>query len=155
MMKRLVTIAMLSASACASDALPDAPLAGMLGGEPFTIVSGFGQVDYDPPRLTTWLFDSEVTCDGETSYVRYVGVDAPAAVGTYNGEQGASLVYWRGNTPPLNDLTATIQIESLTATRVIGRVVSSEFSDDPDDSVLGRFDVPLCPLQSSVEVAPQ
>jgi hypothetical protein len=123
------------------------PLAGMIGGQPWTFVAG--ETDFflssQDTNYFTSLYDVAATpsCTpgGPSTAKNQIILEIPKMPGHYS--QGGTFVYPDSMGRPYNDITlsGTLEVTSISATEIVGGV---KMAIDSKNSVDGQFTVSIC-----------
>jgi hypothetical protein len=130
-----------------NDGFATTPVSGTVYNTNFTMVGGkaTSMTSNGVEVFDIYLTETAITCD-ETDNLGPLWITVPAAVGTYDFSSGAHIQFQDPNSSDFEGaLDAQIEITSITATTITGKLKGSGFNEGEND-INGTFTVQYCPI---------
>ncbi len=145
----LTLLATLAVGCGTSYDITDQPLAGTIGGTPWTFVAGDTNdfLSQDDDYFASLYPETYSTCGfGEPTQVNHLILNIPKQVGEYDYslQLNMTFVVYDGTGSPNNLIgtSGTIRVDSVTADTITGGVYARF---DGDNEIDGTFSVAICP----------
>ncbi|NDI97752.1 hypothetical protein GWA97_01505 [Flavobacterium sp. LaA7.5] len=130
-----------------TDEFSNSPVSGVVYSEDFTIGGGTARSIELNGVDSFYIFLNENAVDCDSDVEDPIWISVPAAVGTYNREDGEMTLQFRDVNGDSFEgtLDGKIEITEITETMVKGKVMAAGF-DEEENSINGTFSVQYCPL---------